>query len=142
MSAQPVGVFGVGVSPPPDSSEPTSQARRSLADVLLVVDASVNMERSACVISPIFSGSDIRDIRSETRREIGRLASRYGNPWASMTTVGGSSVTFAAVSVVDRVVLIVLASDGVWLASVVTENVLLVPDGVPAGNVMLPEADV
>src|SRR5665213_4371882 len=98
MSAQPVGVFGVGVSPPPDSSDPTSHARRSLADVLLVVPASVNWLRSACVIWPIFSASDIRDSRSLTRWEIGRLGLRYGRPWASMTTVGGSLDAFVAVS--------------------------------------------
>src|ERR1700751_199676 len=142
MSAHPVGVFGVGVSPPPDSTDPRSQARRLLAELSLVVDESVNIDLSAWVICPIFSASDIRARRSETRWEMDRLEFRYGNPWASMTTVGGLSVTLAAESDVDSVVLIVLASDAVWLGSVATENVFAVPDGVPAGNVMLPAAAV
>ncbi len=71
MSAQPVGVLGVGTSPPPDSNEPTSQARMSLGVVSVSVEVPVNMDRSACVISPIFSGSDMRERRSETRLEIG-----------------------------------------------------------------------
>src|SRR5450432_1622487 len=140
MSAQPVGVFGVGVSPPPESSDPTSHARRSLAELLLVVAASVNMKRSACVIWPIFSASDIRDNRSLTRWEIGRLGLRYGRPCASMTTVGGLEEASVAVSDEDRAMLIVLASEGALAASVWTSKLRLVPETLPAGKVTLPEA--
>ena len=60
MSAQAVGVFGVGTDPPPDSTLPR------LSVVILVVSASMP-PRSAWVIWPIFSASVIRPRRSATR---------------------------------------------------------------------------
>ena len=64
MSAQAVGVFGVGTEPPPDSTLPR------LSVVIFAVSAST-LARSACVIWPIFSASVIRPRRSETRWLIG-----------------------------------------------------------------------
>src|SRR4051812_38909937 len=72
MSAHAVGVFGVGVEPPPDSSEP----RLSL--VILEVSLSTSA-RSAWVIWPIFSARFIRLMRSRTRVLTGRFAFSYGS---------------------------------------------------------------
>ena len=60
MSAQAVGVFGVGTEPPPDST------RRGCRVVIFDVSVST-LARSAWVIWPIFSASVMRDSRSWTR---------------------------------------------------------------------------
>src|ERR1041384_211003 len=74
MSAQLVALFGDGAEPPPDSSEPSRN---------WVICAPETALRSACVICPSFSSSDIRLSRSLTRVATGRLGSLYGGVWAS-----------------------------------------------------------
>src|SRR5687767_6140359 len=70
MFAQLVALFGDGDEPPPDRIDPSRE---------LVMSAAVTDARSAWVIWPIFSSSDIRGRRSATRVETGRLGSSYGN---------------------------------------------------------------
>ena len=103
MSAHASGVFGVGVEPPPESSDPSA--------LVVMSDWCVRSARSACVIWPILSASVMRDSRSATRCATGRFGFRYGSPWALMTTTGLSSVTSAPVAV--SWIGIVFASDGV-----------------------------
>src|SRR5258708_16361471 len=73
MSAQPVAVLGDGAEPPPDRIDPTRNC---------VICAPLIDMRSAWVICPSFSSSDIRLIRSLTRVATGRLGSLYGGVWA------------------------------------------------------------
>jgi hypothetical protein len=74
MSAHPVGVFGVGTEPPPDSTDP------SFNDVIRVGLAST-LARSACVIWPTFSSNVIRPSRSCTRRSTGSRGFIYASAW-------------------------------------------------------------
>jgi hypothetical protein len=70
MSTQASGVFGVGVEPPPESTDPSISSA-------INVGSSATAPRSACVIWPIFSSSVIRPRRSLTRLATGWLALRY-----------------------------------------------------------------
>src|SRR3977135_33631 len=74
MFAQPVAVLGDGAEPPPDSTEPIRNC---------VICALLTDIRSAWVIWPSFSSSDIRLIRSATRVATGWLGSLYGGVWAA-----------------------------------------------------------
>src|SRR4051795_7788903 len=132
MSAQASGVFGVGVDPPPERSDPSA--------LVVLSDWCVRSPRSACAIWPILSSSVMRDIRSATRWATGRFEFRYGKPWALMTTTGLSSVTSAPVA--DSWIGIVFASDGVLLADVWTVNVFTLPDAAPAAKVTAPLVSV
>src|SRR4051794_28836169 len=70
MSAHEAAVFGDGAEPPPLSTEPIRDAATSDADAAC---------RSTCVIWPILSSGDMRDIRSSTRGATGSDESRYGS---------------------------------------------------------------
>src|SRR5437763_10490878 len=95
MSAQAVGVLGVGTEPPPESRLP----RLSL--VIFDVSAST-LPRSACVIWPIFSASVMRDIKSFTRWRIGRTGFSYGvvaaarREWRAAPAPGTTTATAAS----------------------------------------------
>src|SRR5665647_3362729 len=78
MSAQAVGVFWLGVDPPPDRMLPRFQ-------VVMGVASAYTWPRSVCVIWPTFSASVIRASRSATRLVTGRLASLYGSPCLGAT---------------------------------------------------------
>jgi hypothetical protein len=67
MSAHASGVFGVGTEPPPESTLPRPS---SVISAPLAAIAA----RSACVIWPTFSASDMRESRSATRCWIGAPA--------------------------------------------------------------------
>jgi len=88
----------------------------------------------------------MRDSRSSTRWAIGRLAFRYGKPWALMTTVGGLwllvTVDPFALVAVNGTRTVSAFSGSVVSASVRTSAVRTVPDAVPAGNVSVPDAGV
>jgi hypothetical protein len=73
------GVFGVGVEPPPESTEPSL----NVATIVASPNGAERAPRSAWVIWPIFSSSVMRDRRSLTRRPIGALASRYTGSFAA-----------------------------------------------------------
>src|SRR4051794_26458838 len=70
MSAQALAVFGEGADPPPLNTDPSRLVATS------EVEAA---RRSACVICPSFSSSDIRDSRSVTRAATGCVGSWYGS---------------------------------------------------------------
>ncbi len=57
-----------------------------------------------------------------------------------ITTVGGLWSVLTPLSLLDRPMLMVLASEGAPDGSVSTAKPILVPEGVPAGNVTVPEA--
>lgn len=92
--------------------------------------------RSAWVICPAFSSRDIRETRSATRFLTGSFGSRYGSPWASMTTCGVSAGALAPVTVSLRGIVSAASADR--SRSVGTLTVRLVPDVVPAGKVISP----
>ena len=63
-------MLGVGVEPPPDSTEPS-------LSVAIWLGSPATAPRSACVIWPIFSSSVMRLSRSLTRFATGWAESRY-----------------------------------------------------------------
>src|SRR3954464_7635363 len=85
MSAQEAPVLGDGAEPPPLRTDPRPEVARSLGVTTL---------RSACVICPIFSSSDIRASRSFTRAATGCDASLYGGAWP-IVAAGADNATNA-----------------------------------------------
>ena len=73
MSAHASGVFGVGVDPPPDSTDPSLQVATS-------VGSPLTAPRSAWVICPTFSSSVIAASSSSARSRAVREASIHGRP--------------------------------------------------------------
>jgi hypothetical protein len=73
MSAHASGVFGVGVDPPPDSTDPSLQVATS-------VGSPLTAPRSAWVICPTFSSSVIAASSSSARSRAFSEASIHGRP--------------------------------------------------------------
>src|SRR5437588_11910031 len=91
MSAQAVGVLGVGTEPPPESRPPRLS--------LVIFEVSVStLARSACVIWPIFSAGFIRPSKSATRACTGRLESRYAGRALPEAVVVAAPITDARVA--------------------------------------------
>ncbi len=122
-------MLGVGVEPPPDSSEPRSYAAMS--------PPLPTAPRSAWVICPAFSSGDMRESRSATRLRTGNSAFRYGSPCASTTICGVSAGALAPVTVSFSGTVFADAADRT--VRVGTSMVREAPDAVPAGKVRVPE---
>jgi hypothetical protein len=89
MSAHASGVFGVGVEPPPDSSDPSLQ-------VAIRLGSPVTAPRSAWVICPIFSSRVIRASSSSARARGGSEASIHGRAAAALATGAATRVVSRA----------------------------------------------
>ncbi len=94
MSAQPVAVLGAGTDPPPDSTDPIRYVARS--------DTGLSAARSACVICPTLSSSDMRDSRSFTLAATLRLGSLYGGVSSALAGCGCSTTPNAARASITR----------------------------------------
>ncbi len=133
MSAHAVGLFCVGVEPPPESSEPSSH-------VVIRLWSLLTAPRSACVICPTFSASVMRESRSRTRCLVVSDVSRYGRPCALMTTIGWPLDSEPPVTVNLSGIVSAVAAPAVAL--VATVKVRVAPAALPAGKVTVPEPAV
>jgi len=91
MSAQASGVFGVGVEPPPDSSDPSLQ-------VVTSVGSPLTAPRSAWVIWPTFSSRVMAASSSSARASGRRELSIQGRAPAPAVPAADGAATSASMT--------------------------------------------